>query len=185
MDNGAACYRRYLSGDDSGLVEIIRDYKDGLVLYINSFTANIDTAEDLMEDTFVKLAAKKPHFWGKCTFKTWLYAIARNLTIDHLRRGAKHISVSLDECRSFPSGESGLEASYIREEQKLLLHRTLGRLKPEYRQVLHLIYFEEFSHTEAAVVMKKNRHQIDNLVYRARLSLKKELNKEGIGYEDL
>ena len=48
MDNGESSYRRYLSGDDEGLVEIIRDYKDGLILYLNSIVSNIHTAEYIM-----------------------------------------------------------------------------------------------------------------------------------------
>ncbi len=59
MDNGASSYRRFRdNGDESGLVEIIRDYKDGLILYLNSFVGNIYTAEELAEDTFVRLGIK-------------------------------------------------------------------------------------------------------------------------------
>ena len=58
MDNGASSYRRYLDGDDTGIVEIIRDYKDSLTLYINSYVHNIFIAEDLMEDTLVKVLLK-------------------------------------------------------------------------------------------------------------------------------
>ena len=50
MDNGASSYRRFLDGDDEGIVEIIRDYKDGLILYLNGFTQDISTAEELMEE---------------------------------------------------------------------------------------------------------------------------------------
>ena len=45
MDNGAESYRRFLQGDDKAFVEIIRDYKDGLILYLNGFVNNILTAE--------------------------------------------------------------------------------------------------------------------------------------------
>ena len=72
MDNGVSSYRRFLEGEDDGFVEIVKDYKDGLMLYLNSFTENIHIAEDLTEDTFVKLIAKRPRFSGKSTFKTWL-----------------------------------------------------------------------------------------------------------------
>ena len=44
MDNGASSYRRFLDGDDGGIVEIIEEYKDGLVLYLNSLVGNIQTA---------------------------------------------------------------------------------------------------------------------------------------------
>ena len=89
MDNGASSYRRFLDGDENGLVEIIRDYKDGLIFYLNGFTQNIYVAEELAEETFVKLVVKKPRFSNKSIFKTWLYAIGRNVAIDYLRHASK------------------------------------------------------------------------------------------------
>ena len=52
MDNGASNYRRYLDGDDEGLTEIIREYKDSLLLFINGYVKNIFVADDLTEETF-------------------------------------------------------------------------------------------------------------------------------------
>ena len=61
----------------------------------------------------------------------------------------------------------------------------MRKLKPEYRQVLWLIYFEEFSTKEAAAVMKKSVHNTETLAYRARMSLRKQLEMEGFDYENL
>lgn len=185
MDNGASSYRRFLEGDDTGIVEIIRDYKDGLILYLNGITGNIHTAEDLMEDTFVKLVTKKPRFSGKSTFKTWLYTIGRNLAMDFWRKNKRIVNVSLEESEELLKDQRLLEESYIWETQKIQVHQALGKLKPEYRQILYLIYFEDFTNVQAAKIMKKSKHQIENLVYRARLSLKEELGKEGFVYEKL
>ena len=105
MDNGASSYRRYLDGNDNGIAEIVAAYKDGLILYLNGYVENIHTAEELTEDTFFRLVAKKPWFSGRCSFKTWLYTIGRNVAIDSLRRGAKRKTVSLDEAVSLPDDE--------------------------------------------------------------------------------
>lgn len=78
MDNGAGSYRRFLDGDDAGIAEIVKDYKDGLILYLNGYVKNIYIAEELAEDTFFRLITKKPNFSGKSTFKSWLYSIGRN-----------------------------------------------------------------------------------------------------------
>lgn len=59
MGNDADRYRRYLDGDDNGLIEIIEIYHEGLTLYLNSIVNNICLAEELMQDTFVRLAVKK------------------------------------------------------------------------------------------------------------------------------
>lgn len=185
MDNGASSYRRYLDGDDNGIVEIIRDYKDGLTLYINSYVNNIFTAEELMEDTFFKLAAKKPRFSGRSSFKTWLFAIARNVAVDYLRFSTKNASISIDEYSNSLTEEADIEREHLIREQNIILHRTMRKLRPEYFQVLYLLYFENFTNAEAAEIMKKNKRQIENLVYRAKLALKSALEKEGFDYEAL
>lgn len=185
MDNGACSYRRFLDGDENGVVDIIRDYKDGLMLYLNGFVQNIHVAEDLTEDTFVKIVVNKPRFSGKSTFKTWLYAIGRNVTLDYIRRCKKVETVSTDDVAHILSDEADVEKKYIQNEQKRLVYNALKKLNPEYRQVLYLMYFEDFKIAQIASVMKKNNKQIENLVYRAKLSLKTELDKEGFVYEEL
>ena len=75
MDNGACSYRRFLDGDDKGLVELVGEYKDGLILFLNGYVNNISVAEELTEETFFRLITKKPRYSGKSTFKSWLYAI--------------------------------------------------------------------------------------------------------------
>jgi RNA polymerase sigma factor (sigma-70 family) len=186
MDSGSRNYRRFRDdGDEGGLVEIIREYKDGLIFYLNSIVGNIHTAEDLAEDTFVLLGTKKPRDKGKGSFKTWLYTIGRNIAIDHVRRNRTVCEVSDAEYLSMAADEESLEESYLREERKITLYRALSNLKPEYRQVLWLMYFEELSAKETALVMKKSVHSIETLVYRARKSLKLALEKEGFMDEKL
>ncbi len=186
MDNGASSYRRFREdGDESGLIEIIRDYKDGLILYLNSFVGNIQTAEELAEDTFVLLGIKKPKDKEKGLFKTWLYTIGRNVAIDYLRKNSKRNEISTGDCPELISEEQNLELSYIKEERKITVHRAMGKMKSEYRQILWLIYFEDFSTCQAAKVMKKSVHNVETLVYRARRSLKSQLELEGFVYEEL
>ncbi len=185
MDNGASSYRRFLDGDEQGFVEIIRDYKDGLIFYLNGFVCNLHTAEELTEDVFVKIVTKKPRFSGKSSFKTWLYAIGRNVALDYLKRRSRSNEVAIDEIGDLSDEAQSLEREFLREEQKINLHRALCRLKPEYQQALWLIYFENFSCKDVSAVMKKSVHSIETLVYRARQSLKTQLEKEDFHYEDL
>ena len=185
MDNGASSYRRFLEGDDDGIVQIIKDHKDGLMLYLNSFLLNIHLAEDLTEDTFVKLIARRPRFSGKSTFKTWLYAIGRNVALDFLRKNAKLPTVSAEEAMTLIADEADVARQYLCSERKLQVHKALKQLNDEYRQVLVLVYFEDFQNDQVASIIGKSKKQIENLVYRAKLSLKSELEKEGFVYEDL
>ncbi len=186
MENGVSSYRRFRDdGDENGLVEIIRDYKDGLIFYLHSFVGNLQLAEELAEDTFVLLGTKKPKDKGKGSFKTWLYTIGRNVTIDFLRKRARGKEVSIEACGDLSGEADELEAAYIKEERKIALHHAMDQLKPEYRQVLWLIYFEGFSQKQVANVMHKSVHNIETLAYRAKNALKELLKKEGFEYEEL
>ena len=183
MDSGASSYRRFLEGDDNGIAEIVNDYKDGLILYLNKYVSNIHIAEDLAEDTFFKIMVRKPRYTKKYTFQAWLYAIGRNVAIDHIRKQAKYAKTSVDDLEMLVSEEETLEQAYIKDEEKIMIHRVLEQLKPEYKQVLWLVYFEGFSNEQAAQIMKKSRHQTETLVYRAKRALKRELGKENFSYE--
>ncbi len=183
MDNGSYHYQRFLDGNESGLVEIIREYKDGLILYLHTIVNDLYTAEELAEDTFVKLGVKKPRDNGKGAFKTWLYTMARHLAIDHLRRQRKCETLFLEP--EMAADEHSLEEAFLHDERNRILHRAMRRLRPEYGQVLWLVYFEDFSLKQVAKVMNKSVHATETLVYRARLSLKTELIKEGFDNEEL
>ena len=186
MDNGASSYRRFRdNGDESGLVEIIRDYKDGLILYLTSIVGNIQTAEELAEDTFVLLGTKKPRDKGGSSFKTWLYTIGRNVAIDYLRKYRKRTFISLDDSAELASEEEEIERAYIRKEQQITVHRAMRRLSPDYRQVLWLVYFEELSSKEAARIMRRSIRSVESLLYRAKKSLKAQLEREGFDYEKI
>ena len=183
MDNGAAGYRRFLDGDDRGLAEIVGEYKDGLILYLNGYTKNIHAAEELAEDTFFRLITKKPVFSGRSSFKSWLYAIGRHVALDWLRRRA-HLAPE-EDLDALRADEESLEEAYIGGEDRRALRRALGELAPDYRRVLWLVYFEDFSNREAAVALGKSERQTRNLLYRAKLALKTELDREGFIYEKL
>lgn len=185
MDNGASSYRRFLDGDDRGIAEIVGEYKDGLILYLNGYVGNIFIAEELTEDTFFRLITKKPHYAGKSSFKSWLYAIGRHVAVDFLRHHAKMRSTPIDDRETGLREEESLEQSYIREERKIALHRALSTLPTQYKTVLWLVYFEGFSGKEAAIALKKTDRQIKNLLYRAKQSLKATLEKEGFIHEEL
>ena len=185
MDNGASSYRRFLNGDDNGLLEIVRDYKDGLILYLNGFVNNIFVAEELMEETFFKIITKKPRFTAKYSFKTWLYTIGRNVAIDYLRKNSRLIKTSVEELNDLIEDELNLERTYIKKEQEIAVHKALKKLNSDYRQVLWLIFFEGFSNLEVGKIINKNSRQMKNLVYRAKNALKIELDKEGFVYERL
>ena len=184
MDNGASSYRRFLDGDDRGLAEIVESYKDGLILYLNGYVNNIFIAEELTEDTFFRLMIRKPRYSGKSTFKSWLYAIGRNVAIDFVRHNSKQLNTPIEDMENYLNEEQSLEQSYIKEGRKIAVHKALSKLPNDYRTVLWLVFFEGFSNKEAAIVLKKNERQVRNLLYRAKQSLKSKLEEDGFVYEE-
>ena len=108
-------YQDFLAGNQEVLTDIIREYRDGLVLYLNGIVQNLAIAEELAEDVFVKLVMKRPPFASDSSFKTWLYAIGRNMAISYLRR-QKHIHIPLENCPELTDNEKSLEQQYIQKE---------------------------------------------------------------------
>jgi len=184
MDNGASSYRRFLDGDDNGIVEIVESYKNGLILYLNGYVKNIFVAEELTEETFFRLITKKPRYSGKSTFKSWLYAVGRNIAVDYIRHNSKIHNIPVENAENSVTEKESLEESYIKEENKIMINKMLYELTPEYRNVIWLVYFENFSNKETAIILKKTERQIRNLLYRAKKSLKSKLEKEGFEYEN-
>jgi len=184
MDNGASSYRRFRdNGDVSGFDEIFMEYSDGLMLYLLSIVGNIWTAEELTEETFFLIGTKKPKFKEKCSFKTWLYTIGRNIALNYLKKNAKKPTVPFENAQELISDEEAVEDAYIKKEQQIIVYRAMRKLQPKYQQVLWLIYFEGLSNKEAAKVMKKSVRSTESILYRAKKSLRSQLEMEGVNYE--
>ena len=184
MSDDLELYRRYLEGDDDGLRMIIEKYYSGLVLYINGIIHDQDETEDIVQNTFVKLATKKPRFRGKSTLKTFVYAIARNQALSFLKRyKARFADVPIDELIIFSDG-SDPEIDFLKTEQNKELREYMKELNSDYYQVLYLTYFENMKTEEIAKVMKKSNKQVGDLLYRAKKSLKNKLEGAGFSYEE-
>lgn len=184
MDNGAGSYHRFLKGDESALEEIVSQYRPGLQNYIYSIVNNFSVAEDLTEETFVKLLLKKPRNKGTASFKTWLYTIGRNIAIDWIRKNPQGREVSIDETLNIKLEEKQLIQLYIKDEEKRAVHEILESINPVYKNVLTLFYFEDFSIEEISKILKKSKRSTSVLLHRAKKSLKVKLEKEGFIYEN-
>ena len=181
--SGAENYIRYIKGDDDGFYEIVREYFDGLCAFIYGITGDHGLSEELADDTFYRLAVKKPHYGGKSSFKTWLYSIGRHVALDALKK-KRPVQTQLEEAQGEADAFSP-EKAYIDDERKKTLYEALDSLKPEYRQIIWLIFFENMTAEEAAAVMKKSKNNVYTLLCRAKESLKIKLEEKGFDNEDL
>ena len=181
-DNERHIIERVLRGEQEAFGELFDRYGQSIYTLAARLTNDRLEADDIVQDTFVKLDVKKPPFRGKCSFKTWLFTIARNCAIDHLRKYQKISDLSLDEYLCI-SDTADTEKEYFKEEQKQELYKAMKRLNPEYYQVLYLMYFEELDTSDIAKIMHKAKRQVSDLIFRARKSLKSELERKGFIYE--
>ena len=188
MDNGESSYRRFLAGDENAFVEIVDTYRESLIFFLYRFTGDLNAAEDLAEDVFVEVLLHPGRYRFQCALKTWLFTIGRNKAVSFLRKTSRLHLVPPDEAGRLAEAAdradaTGLEAVVLNSEEKRQLYEAMDRISEEYRMALHLVYFEELSYEDAAAVMKKNRKQIENLIYRGKQSLRKVLEQEGYVYE--
>lgn len=174
MDNGASSYLRFLNDDLSGFVEIVEEYKDGLMLFIDSFINDIHISEEAADETFLKLYVKKPRYKSEYSFKTWLYTIGKNTAVNYLK-SLKRKNTSPIEDYYYISDETDIEAEYIKDEQNRAVRQAIRGLKKEYAQVIYLVFFEGLSNSEAAEIMGKSNRQVSDLIYRAKKALSVEL----------
>ena len=181
MENNA--YKRYLDGDSTALSEIINEYKSGLTMYLNSYVHDLELADELCCETFVRLAFEKPKFRETSAFKSFLYGIGKNTALQYLRKNRRHAAEPLDDAAAIPD-PTDLEKEYLTKERDRQLYAAIGALKAEYAQALWLMYFEDLSVREICAVTKKSAVAVRVLLHRARQALKAELEKEGFVYED-
>ena len=179
MDNGASSYRRFLDGDESAFNEIMKELFDNLVFFIDRYVHDIHAAEDIAIDSFSDLVVNKHRYNFKVTLKTYLFMLGRSRALNYIKHRKIIDFVEFTEADKASSEQEMLEEIVLADERKRVVNNALNALPDDMRVVIHLIYFEDLSYDEAARVMKKNRKQVDNLLYRAKKELRIILGKDG------
>ena len=181
-EHGESSYRRFLQGDKDALEELVSTYSDELVRFAFGYVKSEDTAEDVVSDVFAALFMKARRFSEEDQLRAFLYKMTRNRAVDHLRRHKRELPLEdVEAVLSVP----GVEDQLLLSQRDEALHRCLGKLPVQYREVLELTWFEEFSNEQVASILGKRPKQIYNLRARAKETLKKLLEQEGITREDL
>lgn len=183
--SGIDSYRRFLAGDKGGLEELVALYQRALLLFINGYVGDIALAEDIESDTFFELYKRKKPFSddGGASFKTYLFKIARNKALNAVKKRNRRRETSLDAVSAGAGGEADEEL--LCEERARALHNALKKLPSDYREVLHLRYFEELSPENVAAATGRRKKQVYNLLARGRAALKEILLSEGFEYENV
>lgn len=184
MRSAEESYRLFVKGDKTAFTDVIDEYRDSLIFFVNSYVSDLDTAEDIAADSLAELIVHPERFAFKSSLKTYVFSIARNKAVNYTK---KHSHLVFAE--QYREDEKSLEYTefendMLRTQQAERLHRVLGKLKESYRTAVHLVYFENMSYKEAAAVMHKTVKQVDNYVTRGKAAIKKLLEEEGFVYEE-
>jgi RNA polymerase sigma-70 factor, ECF subfamily len=165
------------------LDQLIELYQHRLLRYLLFLTGKREVAEDLFQETWMRVLLRGGQYNGKARFDTWLFTIARNLVIDLSR---KRTMASLDEMseggeddRPFEiamSGPSPLEQFQSREDCAEV-GEVLLKLEPNYREVLVLRFYEELSLEEIATMTKAPLSTVKSRLYRGLAALKPEMER--------
>ena len=178
-------YRRFLDGDNRALEELVREYSDALIRFAYCHVKDSVIAEEITEDAFAALIIKRRQFDNADNLRAYLYKTVRNKCLDYLRFHRWHVPLADVERVLAIDGEAETENALLRKENRRAVYEALQKVKPRYREVLYLTYFEERTIDETARLLRRTKKQTYNLLHRAKTSLKELLIKEGIFYENL
>ncbi|MBR6476291.1 MAG: sigma-70 family RNA polymerase sigma factor [Lachnospiraceae bacterium] len=176
-------YAEFLvTGDNNAFRKLLERHRESLALFVFSIVHNIDDAEDIMLDAFSVVASGTVKFKGKSRFKTWLFAIGRNLALKHLKKN-RFLLIPIDDEMAEKASDAPLpDEELLKTERDRKLYEAMSKLNSDYRQALTLHFFEGMDTEQIAVVMGKNKKQIYNLIDRGKESLKSKLFEMGLTY---
>ena len=179
MDNGANSYRRFLDGDENAFDDIINEYKENLIFFIERYVHDMSAAEDIAIDVFADLLVHKSRYNFKVQLKTYMFMIGRSKALNYIKHRDKFRMVEYEDAESELIYRENVEYAVLIDETKRIVNEAIDKIPKDMREVIHLVFFEELSYEEAAKVMKKTKKQVDNLLYRAKKELRTIIGKDG------
>lgn len=171
-------------GDVEAFNQLVLNYQDIAYRYANNLVDDPDSAEDIVQESFIKAFQNIGGFRGG-SFRAWLLKIVANTSRDQWRRIKRHPSVAL-----FPEGEYGdeiespawladpttsVESTVQGNEESRRLYRLLDELPVSYRSVITLIDLYELDYTEAAQILHIPLGTVKSRLARARMQMKDKL----------
>lgn len=175
---------RLAGGHDAALNGLMSRHAGPVFRFLCRMVGNEDDANDLAQETFVRVYRARDSYQPERRFVTWLYTIAANLARNHLRWRARHPTVSLEAQRDddgpslrdtvVATGANPSEAIEDREQREAVV-AAVRRLPEDLRVALVLCEWEELSMADAAEILHTTPKAIDSRLYRARKQLRQGL----------
>jgi len=166
---------RAVAGDQQAYAELLSRYRDSIYFMLLKMVNNPDDAEDLTIEAFGKAFRNIHQYTPSYAFSTWLFKIATNNCIDFIRRKRMgNISLTQTDEDSeethipIPSDTPDPEEHLINDQKVKMMRDLVSRLKPRYRQLIEMRYFEELSYEEIAVQLNLPIGTVKARLFRAR-----------------
>ena len=179
---------RILQGETNLFAVLVDRYKDMIFTLAIKMVKNREEAEEVAQDTFIKIYSSLIKFKGDSKFSTWIYKIAYNTCLDRLKKNKKEdLNISIDEfsahlIKTMDNALSALED----KERKQTIQDCLNLLPGDENFLLTLFYFEDQSLEEIGKIMNINANNVKVKLFRSRqklaVILKKQLEPEIVEY---
>ena len=172
MENENAEIARGLRRRDADLLDrLIEQYQHRLLRFLIYLTRNREIAEDLFQETWLRVLERGGQYDGKHNFSTWLFAVARNLAIDALRRKklASLDSRDPEDDASLDIPASGQPSAFdlvAEQAQSERVNKMLDGIPQEYREALVLRFHEDLSLNEIAAITRAPLGTVKSRIYR-------------------
>jgi RNA polymerase sigma factor (sigma-70 family) len=167
--------RKATDGDQKAYAELLDRYRDAIYYMLLKMVNNASDAEDLTIEAFGKAFKNLNQYAPNYAFSTWLFKIATNNCIDFIRKKkANHISLDHDDeeheqaTHEVQAPVPDPEETLINQQKAILMRNVVTKLKPRYRKLIELRYFNEFSYEEIAEELELPIGTVKAQLFRAR-----------------
>jgi len=166
-----------VSGDRFASQEIIRSLSPSAYSLAWKMVGRKEDAEDVVQEAFIRLWKSSGSFSGKASLRTYFYAIVSNLCLDRLRANSKGAFEEFNEFEhaSGVSVDLGVECQWDVAEIQL----AIETLSAKQRMAILMWVYQDLTAAEIAKAMGMNKNSVDQLLFRAKMKLKVELEKKG------
>ncbi len=179
---------RALAGREESFEELVRRYQRPIVAYVYRMVGDYDSALDLTQEVFIRIYNSLGRYRPEFKFSTWIYRIAHNAAIDHLRRSDSSRTEDLEVegeggqtfQRPLASKAPTPEQLSERNERRGEIEEVIRQLPPAYRELIVLRHAHDFSYDEIAEVTGLPLGTVKNRIFRAREAMRTHLVERGI-----
>lgn len=165
-----------LAGDDTAFEYLFNRYREAIYRLFVQRLGGVNDADDLLQETFVKVYVNLGRYRSDYTFGQWVYTIARNTFIDFVRRRRDDLFIDAAPTGTATglnsaSQEATPEERFIARQRGAQLEQHLAKMSPRYRQLIELRFFREYSYEEIAAELGLPLGTVKTQIHRARAQL--------------